>query len=313
MSRIKSRTAPLTDGETARLSRRLLHEAEAALDAALGRYCRGQISAAALTTRAQALQAAVKRAREISGLWGELERKYSPDQPRDGHGRWTDGVGASGGAVSASSPAQRGWLSMVYESSFRPGHEAAAAGKVSDGTADAGGVSYGAFQLSSQKGQVQAFLKSAGSPWAVAFEGLDPTEADGAFGETWKTVAADDPAAFLAAQERYIQTTHYNPVVRQVLKATGLDIDSRPLAVQQVVWSIAVQHGGAVKIIRDAVNDLDDWTSPSEPGYDAALINNLYDFRSQYVVQHNVKSAVSLVSRYSDERKMALSLLGAEK
>ncbi len=41
MSRIKSRTAPLTNGEAARLSRRLLHEAEGALDAALGRG-RGQ-------------------------------------------------------------------------------------------------------------------------------------------------------------------------------------------------------------------------------------------------------------------------------
>jgi hypothetical protein len=197
---------------------------------------------------------------------------------------------------------------MVYETGFGPGREAAAAARVSTGVKDKGGVSYGAFQLASRKGQVQGFLKSTGSQWASEFDGQDPTERGGAFGQTWKAIAARDPVAFFEAQGRYIQTTHYNPVVRQVLKATGLDINSRPLAVQQVVWSIAVQHGGAAKIIRDAVNDLDQWTSPSESGYDYALINNLNDFRSQYVVTNHIKDAVKLLHRFSYERKMALSI-----
>jgi len=94
-----------------------------------------------------------------------------------------------------------------------------------------------------------------------------------------------------------------------VEKATGLDINSRPLAVQQVVWSMAVQHGGAAKIIKDAVNDLDQWTGPPQPGYDHALINNLYDFREKYVVQYRVKDAYRLINRYKTERLKALSLL----
>jgi hypothetical protein len=152
-------------------------------------------------------------------------------------------------------------------------------------------------------------LKSTGSRWASEFDGLDPTEPGGAFGQTWKAIAARDPEAFLEAQGRFIQMTHYDPVVRQVEKATGLDINSRPLAVQQVVWSMAVQHGRAAKIIKDAVQDLDQSTDPLQPGYDSALINNLYDFREQYVIKNRVNNLSSILRRYKSERAMALSML----
>ena len=98
--------------------------------------------------------------------------------------------------------------------------------------------------------------------------------------------------------------------MQRVLKATGLDINSRPLAVQQVVWSMAVQHGRAAKIIKDAVRDLDHWTSPTQPGYDSALINNLFDFREKYVIKNRVDKLSSVLNRYKSERRRALSLLG---
>jgi hypothetical protein len=62
---------------------------------------------------------------------------------------------------------------MTYEASLGSGHEAADAGMVSNVEDDDAGVSYGVFQLSSQKGQVQKFLKSTGSQWASEFDGLD--------------------------------------------------------------------------------------------------------------------------------------------
>ena len=254
------------------------------------------------------LRAALKQAAATTHRRTELELKFSPDQPRDERGRWTGAGDATTGLEANAS--KRGQLSMVYETSHRPGQEAAAAGRVSNGKKDKGGVSYGAYQLSSKKGQVQDFLKSSGSQWASEFDSQDPTERGGAFGQTWKAVAARDPVAFFNAQERYVEATHYSPVVRSVLRATGLDTNSRPLAVQQVVWSMAVQHGGAAKIIRNAVDDLNQWTDPSEPGYDSALINNLYDFRSKYIINRRSENLVNILSRYSDERKRALSLLG---
>jgi hypothetical protein len=56
----------------------------------------------------------------------------------------------AGGLLGGVPPASRlGNLSMKYETSARPGQEAKAAARVSTGKGDAGGVSYGAYQLSS--------------------------------------------------------------------------------------------------------------------------------------------------------------------
>ena len=74
---------------------------------------------------------------------------------------------------------------MRFETGFRPGQEAQAAATVSSSQGDAGGISYGAYQLaSSPKGgqQVQSFLANDGTPWAARFAGLDPTTNDGPFG-----------------------------------------------------------------------------------------------------------------------------------
>jgi hypothetical protein len=101
MSRNEADTQPLSGGGAASVPLavaarlRLLHlqDAERALDSALDRFRRGEVSAEALTARARALQAAADRARAVAGLQAALERKYSPDQPRDDHGRWTSGGG----------------------------------------------------------------------------------------------------------------------------------------------------------------------------------------------------------------------------
>lgn len=220
-------------------------------------YLDGRLSDAALSDRlTKGLDA--RRAAADAARWRRhCEMKFDPSQPRDDHGRWTS---SGGGGRSSPQPApkasQLGRLSMVHETGYGPGHEAAAARKVSTGKSDKGGVSYGAYQLASNEGQVQRFLQTTGAKWASEFEGMDPTDPNGDFAKTWKSIAERDPAEFFNAQERYIQQTHYNPVVRRVERATGLDINSRPLAVQQVVWSMAVQHGGAAKVITNGVNDL---------------------------------------------------------
>jgi hypothetical protein len=83
---------------------RLLHvqDAERALDSALDCFRRGEVSAQVLTARARALQTAADRARAVASLQAALERKYSPDQPRDDHGRWTSGGGDGRSRLSST-------------------------------------------------------------------------------------------------------------------------------------------------------------------------------------------------------------------
>ncbi len=219
---------------------------------------------------------------------------------------------APGAALPAASiePAQRlGDLSMIFETGTRPGQEAKAAATVSTGSGDPGGVSYGAYQLaSSERGgrRVQAFLEGEGAPWAPRFDGQEATARDGAFADTWRSVATEDPAGFFDAQHRFIERTHYQPVVDGVARTTGLDVDTRSGAVRNAVWSMAVQHHGAPRLVAQAIQDVSGKMDPSDPGFDRALINRLYDVREAYV--RNLGQP-GLLKRYRQERAAALRML----
>lgn len=202
-----------------------------------------------------------------------------------------------------------GDLSMRFETGYRPGQEAKAAGVVSNGAGDKGGVSYGAFQLaSSAKGghQVQAFLKAEGAPWAAAFGGKDPTTHSGAFAAQWKQTATQEPDKFFAAQHSYIERTHYQPVADHVQAATGLDISSRSPTVQNAVWSMSVQHGKAASLVDDAVRQAGPQGNQSNTEYDRKLVNALYDVRNDYV---DAIGQPNLKARYAQERQEALQQL----
>ncbi|WP_419815331.1 hypothetical protein [Glacieibacterium sp.] len=201
-----------------------------------------------------------------------------------------------------------GDLSMRFETGFRPGQEALACAVVStgllgQGSADPGGRSYGAYQLSStvQAGQqVLAFLKAEGKPWATLFAGLDPTRA-GRFAAAWKVVATSEAAAFFAAQHDFIQRTHFAVVVAKVRLLTRIDLSARCPAVSDVVWSMAVQHGRAAQLVTATIRAL-------QPGVgNRALIDALYDRREIYVRALGLAGLVK--GRYVPERRDALALL----
>ncbi len=254
---------------------------------------------------------------EFRQFWGGLsggQRSFSyvlVDADRHGVDAAAAPAAPSAPAPAPAGGARLGRLSMVYETGFGPGQEAQAAARTSSGVGDAGGASYGAYQLaSSSKGgrQPQAFLKAEGAPWASRFAGQDPTISNGDFARTWKAVAAAEPQAFFNAQHAYIERTHYQPVVDAVKASTGLDLTSRSRAVQDVVWSMSVQHGGAKGLVEEAVNALGSRPTGQDRNYDEALINKLYDVRSAYVV--DVVHRPDLMSRYATERRDALAELG---
>ena len=128
-----------------------------------------------------------------------------------------------------------GSLSGKYESTGAPG-------SVSSGKGDPGGVSYGAYQMTSKGGgRVAEFLNSSsGSPWAAEFENLIPGSEE--FSAKWRIVADREPDTFLMAQHDFIKKTHYDPYIIK-LGSMGLDVNSRSHALKEVIWSTSVQHG----------------------------------------------------------------------
>ena len=209
-------------------------------------------------------------------------------------------------AIAVSPEATRGRLSEKYETGGR------GIATVSSGVGDPGGVSYGSYQMSSQPngGTVGRFVTDPSFPWASRFAGLTPGTA--AFTAQWQALASEQPDALFAAQHDYIERTHYDPVVQTVLNKTGLDVNSRSLAVQDVVWSMAVQHGAAAELVADAIDIVGPQNGRSDLDYDSALIIQLYTTRGYYVAGQETlppDMKTALMARYASEERDALNEL----
>ena len=125
-----------------------------------------------------------------------------------------------------------GQTSARYESS------AQGAGVISTGRGDHGGVSYGAYQLSTKMGTLREYLDQ--SSYGEQFSGLSP--ATPAFNAKWRELAKTDPG-FSQDQHDFIGRSHYGEQLDS-LKAKGLDLSGRGRAVQDALWSTSVQFRG---------------------------------------------------------------------
>jgi hypothetical protein len=185
-------------------------------------------------------------------------------------------------------------VSAKYESGGR------GVGFISSGQGDPGGPSYGIHQLSGAS-SMGAFLASPeGEPYRAEFGSSRPMTAD--FNAIYRRIAARDPEAFAAAQRAFYTRTHYEPA-RQAAERAGFDTGNR--AVQEALFSIGVQHGGARTIIDRAASQLGAGAGVEDQ------IRALYDARSQYVrglssLPEDTRQAV--LNRYQREVQDVLAL-----
>jgi len=142
--------------------------------------------------------------------------------------------------LSRSQNGSLGSLSEKYESGGDPGVI---------GYDNTGGYSYGAYQLAHSN--ANRFI--AQSDFGQFFQGK--TFNSLAWRNTWKQVAQKYPVEFKAAQKDYIGRTHYQPQMNKLAQA-GFNTQTWPQALQDVVWSTAVQHGPATNLIVTALNRL---------------------------------------------------------
>lgn len=218
----------------------------------------------------------------------------------------TTAVGALGTAIAEA----LGQLSAKYETGGR------GPGTVSTGSGDPGGVSYGSYQMATKMGTVTNFVNQPNFPWRADFQNL--TAGTAQFTAVWKRIASEQTAAFQEAQHAYIKKTHYDPMVAKILNETGLDVNTRSHAVQDVVWSTAVQHGGASPIVCRACASLT--CDRSDPKYDELLIKAVYAERGKKKSDGNLayfsKSAPGVqqgvANRFRSECQDALTMLAKE-
>lgn len=140
-----------------------------------------------------------------------------------------------------------GSLSAKYESN---GDLAA----VSSGWGDAGGVSYGQYQLASNTGSVHSFVRwliSRDHPAGDILIQHEPGTRE--FSSAW-IFCAKNIDDFGEAQHNYIKFAYYDPAIER-LAESGYHIANHYEIMKQVVWSRAVQYGTGyiVEMFEDAV------------------------------------------------------------
>ncbi|MHC1725529.1 MAG: hypothetical protein AB9866_05880 [Syntrophobacteraceae bacterium] len=177
-----------------------------------------------------------------------------------------------------------------------------------------GGTSYGTYQIASRPGTMGDFLEylSERAPdIARKLNSAGPANTGSRHGrmpEVWKKVAAEDTARFSKLQYDFIEKTHYLPAVQEISEKTGLDVSKAPRALQEVLWSTAVQHGarGAVKIFNRAVSR----AQTREGGVQAAkLISSVYEQRAGQFGSSDGDVRAAVRNRFRAEGKIALAML----
>lgn len=212
-------------------------------------------------------------------------------------------IGTGDGLQSKYPENKLGELSAKYESNGKPG-------TISTGVGDIGGKSYGAWQLASNMGSVDKFLNFLKTNNAFYYNELSGAKKmDGNtfgtnFDNAWRSIANSDETGFLELQRIYIKANYYDVSAASLLKKYNFNIEEHSWALQNVLWSTAVQHGanGAVNIFKTVGLDQSD----------RDLIIAIYDERSNvdkyfYSSSDAVKEAVK--NRFKNEKNDALNML----
>jgi murein DD-endopeptidase MepM/ murein hydrolase activator NlpD len=219
-------------------------------------------------------------------------------------------AGAAAGALGEALAEALGKLSAKYETGGR------GPGIVSTGKGDFGGVSYGSYQMASKMGVPQKFVKQAGFPWLADFQNLVAGSAQ--FTACWKRIAANEPDAFQKCQHEYIKKTHYDLLAAKILKEDGLDVNTRSHALQDVVWSTAVQHGGNSSMVHKALAKVT--VARTDPKFDEQLIRAIYAERGRkkadgnlaYFSRSSPNVQKGVANRFKSELNDALAMLAKE-
>lgn len=181
-----------------------------------------------------------------------------------------------------------------------------------------GGTSYGKFQIASRVGSMDNFLKfldTSAPDIAKELRTAGPANTgsrSGAMPDAWRKIAGAQPERFEALQDKFIYDSHYKPALEAVAKNTPLDENKISSAMQEVLWSTAVQHGpaGAARIFGRAA----EMTGKSQgASYDKKMINNVYDIRAEQFGSSTESVQDAVRNRLQREKKLALNMLNGKQ
>lgn len=182
---------------------------------------------------------------------------------------------------------------------------------------DFGGASYGCYQLASYLPPVMPSGKSRNSAtnsplvryiresrFKSKLLGTNPATKE--FDEIWKGIAKEYPAEFKEDQHNYIKKNYYD-VLLSNLRRCGLDLAGYGPAVQDLIWSTAVQLGpGKTEVFTTPLKGKSNLS-------EADIVGLVSDYKKDRVPalfassNSNIKQGV--VNRYISEKKDLLTMI----
>lgn len=188
-----------------------------------------------------------------------------------------------------------------------------------------GGTSYGKYQIASRVGTMDGFigyLQQNAPDLATRLSAAGPANTGGRSGRMpseWRKIAEEQPDRFERLQSDFIRTSHFDPAVRDIVSATGLSMEAMPPALQEVLFSTAVQHGpaGASRIINQAVERVgpgklrqaEGKKNPSAKKTTEQLITQIYNLRAGQFVSSSSRVQAAVRNRLRQEMREALEML----
>lgn len=207
---------------------------------------------------------------------------------------------AQPGGPASSAPAMPGLGGMAAK------FESGKAGSAAVGWDSTGGTSFGKYQIATKTGTMDKFMDHLKKTNPEAYERLSkagPADSgkDGAFAQEWKKLAGEGKLA--ESEHDFIKKTHYDVGVGKV-KDKGLqDMIGQSKALQEVMWSTSVQHGGGGaggifnKVYKEGMTEQD-------------LIKAIYAERSTKFGSSTGAVQQSVQNRFAQEQQLALGLVG---
>ena len=180
------------------------------------------------------------------------------------------------------------------------------AGTIAHTKGDHGGASYGLSQFSVNTGSLQEYLRK--SAYGEHFKGLTP--ATPAFDAKWKKIAEAYPD-FGKDQHDYTKSKFFDVQV-DALRARGLDLSQRGPAVQDAIWSTAVQFGGKTSLIEKGLHESYGKSFDLSKLSDVEIVNAIQDYKikhNQELFRSSPRLWDSLESRARNEKADLLKLI----
>ncbi len=194
-----------------------------------------------------------------------------------------------------------------------------------------GGTSYGKFQISSRAGTMNSFLGYLDTNAPELSQRLrkaghaNTGSRSGKMPEEWKKIAEEQPKLFESLQDDFIKSSHFEPAVQALAETKGVDFAKLPAALQEVLFSTAVQHGaqGASKIVGKALDllginleSIENKLAEQDPNKIVVqnakkLVEHIYDLRANQFGSSTKRIQVAAKSRMHREKQEALQLLEA--